>query len=42
VGGVQHSLRQLSEMDLIEKSERWEAVDPLFAQWLRRQVEESL
>lgn len=42
VGGVQYSLKQLSEMDLIEKNERWEAVDPLFTQWLRRQVEESL
>ena len=29
-------------MDLIEKDERWEAVDPLFALWLRSQVEESL
>lgn len=42
VGGVQHSLKQLSELDLIEKNERWEAVDPLIAHWLRRQVEESL
>jgi hypothetical protein len=42
IGGVQHSLKQLSEMDLIEKDERWEVVDPLFALWLRSQVEESL
>jgi hypothetical protein len=42
VGGVQHSLKQLSEMDLIDKNDRWEAVDPLFAQWLRKQVEETL
>ncbi|HAA04514.1 MAG TPA: ATP-binding protein [Syntrophobacteraceae bacterium] len=42
VGGVQHSLKYLSEMDLIERGDQWEVVDPLLAQWLRGQVEESL
>ncbi len=42
VGGVQHSLKSLSDMDLIEKGDQWEVVDPLFAQWLRGQVEESI
>lgn len=42
LGGVQHSLKQLAELDLIEKTETWGVVDPLFARWLRGQVEETL
>ncbi len=45
VGGVQHSSRQLEELDLIEKDEeigRWRLVDPIFAVWLRMQMEEKL
>ena len=45
VGGVQHSSRQLEELDLIEKDEetgRWRPVDPILAIWLRMQMEEKL
>ena len=45
VGGVQHSSRQLEELDLIEKDEetgRWRLVDPILAVWLRMQMEEKL
>jgi hypothetical protein len=45
VGGVQHSSRQLEELDLIEKHERtgvWRPVDPILASWLRMQMEEKL
>ena len=45
VGGVQHSSRQLEELDLIEKDEKkgvWHPVDPILAIWLRMQMEEKL
>jgi hypothetical protein len=45
VGGVQHSSRQLEELDLIEKDQetgRWRPVDPILAIWLRMQMEEKL
>lgn len=45
VGGVQHSSKQLEELDLIEKDEetgRWRPVDPILAIWLRMQMEEKL
>jgi len=43
VGGIQHSSRQLEELDLIEKDEEtraWCPVDPILAIWLRMQMEE--
>ena len=45
VGGVQHSSRQLEELDLIEKdgeTRGWRLVDPILASWLRMQMEEKL
>ena len=45
VGGVQHSAKQLEDLDLIEKDEGkavWQLVDPVFARWLRMQVEEKV
>ncbi len=45
VGGVQHSSRQLEELDLIEKDGEtggWRLVDPILASWLRMQMEEKL
>lgn len=42
VGGVQHSLKQLAELDLIEKPDRWRVVDPLFTCWIREQLEKTL
>jgi hypothetical protein len=45
VGGVQHSSRQLEDLDLIEKDEEtgvWRPVDPMLTIWLRRQIEEKL
>ncbi len=45
VGGVQHSSRQLEELDLIEKDEEtgvWHPVDPILAICLRMQMEEKL
>jgi len=45
VGGIQHSSRQLEELDLIEKDEEtgvWRPVDPILAIWLRMQMEEKL
>jgi hypothetical protein len=45
VGGVQHSSRQLEELDLIEKDEEtgvWRPVDPILTIWLRMQSEEKL
>jgi hypothetical protein len=44
-GGVQHSTRQLEDLDLIVKQEEtksWEVVDPLLALWLKSQFEERL
>ena len=37
-GGVQHSTKQLEDLDLIEKRgdpEQWQVVDPVLAMWLR-------
>ena len=45
VGGVQHSSRQLEELDLIERGEEkgeWRPVDPILAIWMRMQMEEKL
>jgi uncharacterized protein len=45
VGGVQHSVRQIEDLDIIEKDEEsgfWRVVDPIFAMWLKRQTEEKL
>jgi hypothetical protein len=45
VGGVQHSVKQMEELDLIEKDEEtgfWRLVDPMLALWLRRQMEEKI
>jgi hypothetical protein len=45
VGGIQHSAKQLEDLDLIEKDEEkgfWRLVDPVFALWLRMQREEKL
>jgi hypothetical protein len=45
VGGVQHSSRQLEELDLIEKDQEtrgWRPVDPILAIWLRMRTEEKL
>jgi hypothetical protein len=45
VGGIQHSSRQLEELDLIEKDKEtgaWRPVDPILATWLRMQMEEKL
>jgi len=45
VGGVQHSSRQLEELDLIEKDGEtrvWRPVDPILATWLKMQMEEKL
>jgi hypothetical protein len=45
VGGVQHSVKQTEELDLIEKDEEtgfWRLVDPMLALWLRRQMEEKI
>lgn len=45
VGGVQHSVRQIEDLDIIEKEEEsgfWRIVDPIFAMWLRRQTEERV
>jgi len=44
-GGVQHSTRQLEDLDLIakqEKTKNWELVDPVLALWLIRQAVERL
>jgi len=45
VGGVQHSVRQLEELDLIQKDEEagfWRLVDPMFGKWMKNQAEEKL
>lgn len=37
-GGVQHSTRQLEDLDLIERKsdpELWQVVDPVLAMWLK-------
>ena len=41
-GGVQHSLKQLTLLDLIEKEKEWQVVDPLFATFLKKQGEDYL
>ncbi|NDY41616.1 ATP-binding protein [Dissulfurirhabdus thermomarina] len=45
VGGVQHSLRRLEELDLVERpapGAPWRVVDPVLGLWLRRQEEDRL
>lgn len=45
VGGIQHSSKQLEELDLIEKDEEtglWHPVDPILTIWLKRQMEEKI
>ena len=45
VGGMQHSTRQLADLDLIEKDEEtghWQPVDPILSVWLKRQMEEKI
>jgi hypothetical protein len=45
VGGVQHSAKQIEDLDLIEKDEEsglWRLVDPVFAMWLKMQTEEKV
>lgn len=45
VGGVQHSARQLEDLDIIEKDGEtgfWRIVDPVFGMWLKRQTEERV
>ncbi|MBI4848289.1 MAG: ATP-binding protein [Nitrospirae bacterium] len=45
IGGIQHALRLLEELDLVEKDGQtgcWNLVDPLFAVWLRSQTEEKI
>jgi len=45
IGGVQHSLRQLEDLDLIEKdgkTELWKHVDPVFALWLKSRAAETV
>ncbi len=45
IGGVQHSVRQLTSLDLIEKEEEtglWRLVDPILALWLISRIEEKL
>lgn len=45
VGGVQHSVRQIEDLDIIEKDQEsgfWRLVDPIFAMWLKRQSEERI
>jgi len=45
IGGVQHSLKQLEELDLIEKDRStglWRHVDPVFAIWLKSQTAERV
>jgi hypothetical protein len=45
VGGVQHSAKQMEDLDVIEKDEEngfWRLVDPVFALWLKSQREEKV
>jgi hypothetical protein len=45
VGGVQHSIKKLEELDLIERNETsgyWRLVDPMFSLWMKRQTEERV
>jgi hypothetical protein len=42
VGGVQHSIKRLAELDLIEISQRWQVVDPVFMCWIRAQSQEAV
>jgi len=45
VGGVQHSVKQLEGLDLIEKEEDsglWKLVDPILVMWLKNQKEERI
>jgi hypothetical protein len=45
VGGVQHSAKQMEDLDLIERDEQtgtWRLVDPMFSAWLKRQSDEKV
>lgn len=45
VGGVQHSAKQMEELDLIERDEQtgsWRLVDPVFSVWLKRQSDQKV
>ncbi len=45
IGGIQHSIKYLDEMDLIEKDETtgyWHPVDPVFARWMDLTDKEQL
>jgi hypothetical protein len=45
VGGMQHSAKQLEDLDIIEKDEEtgfWRIVDPVLGIWLKRQIEERV
>lgn len=45
IGGIQHALRHLEELDLVERDKQrgyWNLVDPLFVIWLKRQMEEKI
>jgi hypothetical protein len=45
VGGVQHSARQMEDLDLIEKDQQtgsWRLVDPVFSAWLKGQSDEKV
>jgi hypothetical protein len=45
VGGVQHSAKQMEDLDLIERDEHtgfWRLVDPVFSVWLKRQSDQKV
>lgn len=45
IGGIQHALRQIENLDLAEKDEQtgyWRLVDTVFAIWLIRDMEEKI
>ncbi len=45
VGGVQHSAKQMEDLDLIERDEQtgsWRLVDPVFSVWLKRQSDQKV
>jgi hypothetical protein len=45
IGGIQHALRQMEQLDLVEKDKQtayWKLVDNVFAVWLTRQIEEKI
>lgn len=45
VGGIQHSLKQLEDIDLIERdkqTKQWKCTDSLFAVWVKGRTEEKI